>query len=54
MLRLGDKILDNLDDDHVDKFFMDRDFKYRTVMKIITDEKFYPLLSSEKINILIE
>ena len=26
LLRLGDKMLDNLDDDHIDKFFLDLDF----------------------------
>ena len=33
---------------------MDRDFKNRTVLKIIIDNRFWPLLSSDKINILIE
>ena len=46
--------MDNLDDEHIEKFFMDRDFKNRTVLKIIIDNRFWPLLSSEKINILIE
>jgi hypothetical protein len=54
LLTLGDKILDNLEDDHIEKFFMDRDFKNRTVLKIITDNDFQILLSSEKINILIQ
>lgn len=54
LLTLGDKILDNLDEDHIEKYFMDRDFKNRSVLKIITENNFSPLLSSEKINILIE
>lgn len=54
MLTLGDKIIDNLNDDSIKKFFLDRDFKNRTVLRIITDNKFYPLLSSEKVNRLIQ
>lgn len=54
LLRLGDKLLDNLEDDNIEKFFLDLDFKNRTVLRIVTDNDFSPLLSSEKINILIE
>jgi DNA-binding PadR family transcriptional regulator len=53
MLALGDKILDNLNEGHMKKYFLDRDFRNRTVLKIISENKFYPLLSSEKVNRLI-
>lgn len=53
LLALGDKILDNLNEEHMKKYFLDRDFKGRTVLKIISQNKFYPLLSSEKVNRLI-
>ena len=54
LLNLGDKLLDNLEDDVVENFFLDYDFKNRTVIEIIIDNDFLILLSSEKINILIE
>ena len=54
MLNLGDKILDNLKEDHIKKYFLDRDFKNRTVLRVIAENKFYPLLSSEKVNRLIQ
>jgi hypothetical protein len=54
MLTLGQKILDDLNDDHLKKYLLDRDYKERTVLRIITDNKFYPLLSCEKVNRLIQ
>jgi len=36
MLVLGDKILDNFDDQKLSKIFLDSDFKDRTLLKIIT------------------
>jgi hypothetical protein len=36
MLFLGDKILDNFDDEKLSRVFLDSDFKDRTLLKIIT------------------
>lgn len=35
-MNLGDKIIDNIDDDKIEKIFLDLDFKDRTLLKIIT------------------
>lgn len=40
MLTLGDKILDSFDDEMLSKVFLDTDFKDRTLLKIITINKF--------------
>jgi hypothetical protein len=40
MLILGDKILDTFDDEMLSKVFLDTDFKDRTLLKIITMNKF--------------
>jgi hypothetical protein len=53
MLSLGEKILEDLNDDVFQKYLLDRDFRDRTVLRIITDNKFYLLLSCEKVNRLI-
>ena len=52
-MQLGDKIIDNIDDDKIEKVFLDTDFKDRTLLKIITDKGFGPLFSSYKVNILL-
>jgi hypothetical protein len=53
-MTLGDHIIDNYDDDKISKIFLDQDFKDRTLLKIITDNSFAPLFSSDKVNILLE
>jgi hypothetical protein len=40
LLALGNKILDNFDDDKIEKIFLDLDFKDRTLLKIITSNSF--------------
>lgn len=37
---LGDKIVDNFEDDKIEKVFLDTDFKDRTILKIVTVNKF--------------
>lgn len=54
MLKMGDKILDNFDDDMLSKVFLDSDFKDRTLLKIITDNKFEELFSSYKVGVILE
>ena len=53
-MQLGDKIVDNFDDDKIEKVFLDTDFKDRTLLKIITINSFAPLFSSYKLNILLQ
>lgn len=53
-MQLGDKIIDNIDDDKIEKVFLDTDFKDRTLLKIITSNGFGPLFSSYKVNILLQ
>jgi hypothetical protein len=40
MLILGDKILDNFDDEQLSRVFLDSDIKDRTLLKIITANGF--------------
>lgn len=54
LLSLGNKILDNFDDDKIEKIFLDLDFKDRTVLKIITSNSFGELFKTYKVNILLE
>lgn len=39
-MTLGNKIVDNFEDDKIDKVFLDVDFKDRTILKIVTDNEF--------------
>ena len=54
LMALGDKIVDNLDDDKVEKVFLDTDFRDRTLLKIITKNSFAPLFSTYKVNVLLQ
>jgi len=40
LMTLGDKIVDNFDDDKIEKVFLDVDFKDRTILKIVTVNDF--------------
>lgn len=51
---LGHKLVEQLEDDKIDKVFLDLDFKDRSTLKIITDNKFAEILKSDKINVLLE
>lgn len=48
------KVIDNIDSDHIELFFLDRDFKDRTLLKIVTVYNFRGFLKSGKTTILLE
>jgi hypothetical protein len=52
-MQLGGYIVENMEDDKIERVFMDLDFKDRTVLKIITENKFAPLMASDKVSILL-
>ena len=54
MIHLGRKIIENIAEEHIENIFLDKDYHFRTVFKIITINKLYPLLSSPKLNVLLE
>lgn len=54
LLNLGIKIIENFEDEKIEKIFLDLDFKDRTLIKIITKNNFGTLFSTYKINILLE
>jgi hypothetical protein len=54
MLILGDKILDNYNDQKLSKVFLDSDFKDRTLLKIITSNKFDKLFENYKVAVILE
>ncbi len=54
MLVLGDKILDTFDDEMLSKVFLDTDFKDRTLLKIITMNKFEELFQNYKVGVILE
>jgi hypothetical protein len=54
MLILGDKILDCFDDEKLSKVFLDSDFKDRTLLKIITLNKFDKLFENYKVAVILE
>jgi hypothetical protein len=54
MLILGDKILDNFNDEKLSKVFLDSDFKDRTLLKIITMNKFDKLFENYKVAVILE
>jgi len=51
---LGKKIVQNLDNDKVEKMFLDTDFLNRTVLKIIIEHNIYSILSNHKIDELLD
>ena len=54
MQGLGQKIVENMDFETIEKIFMDQDFKNRAVLKIITEKKYAKLLTNDKINTLLD
>lgn len=54
MLVLGDKILDTFNDKMLSKVFLDTDFKNRTLLKIITFNKFELLFENYKVAVILE
>lgn len=53
LLNLGNKIVENFEDEKIEKIFLDVDFKERTILKIVTDNGFEPIFASYKINVLL-
>ena len=54
LMRLGEKVSQNLEDEKTEKVFLDADFKDRTVLKIATKNSFIPLCSSDKVSVLLQ
>ena len=53
-MRLGTFIIENIEDEKIEKIFMDLDFRNRTVLKIASDNEFAPLMASDKVSVLLE
>jgi hypothetical protein len=51
---LGNKLIDGIEIKYVNDIFMDTDFLDRTVLKIITDYEYEPLLRDDKISALLD
>jgi hypothetical protein len=54
LIQLGRKIIENMEGTVVSKVFLDVDFLDRTVLKIITNNGFAPLMQNPNVNILLE
>jgi len=54
LMHLGQKIVENVQDDKVEKMYLDVDFRDRTVLKIITMNDFALLMGDEKVAILLD
>lgn len=50
---LGHLIIENMQFDHVEEIFMDRDFLDRTVLNVITENKIMPFIVINKLHFLI-
>ena len=50
---LGNKIVENIDDEKIEKIFLDIDFKDRTLLKIVTRKNLGPIFASMKLNVLL-
>lgn len=51
---LIEKIIDNTDNEMIEEIFLDRDFKDRTLIKIVTDYQLKAFLKSTKSTILLD
>lgn len=54
MLKLGAKIIANIDEENINAIFMDKDFMDRTVLNLITTFGYVPLLGDEKVTVLLD
>lgn len=54
LMNLGEFIIDNTEDEKIEKVFLDADFKDRTVLKITTMNGFAPLCASDKVSVLLQ
>jgi hypothetical protein len=53
-MTLGKFIIDNIEDDKIERVFTDSDFMDRTVLKIATMNGFSELCISDKVGVLLE
>ena len=54
MMQLGNHIISNYEQIQIERTFLEKDFRGRKVLKIITDNSFDKLLANDKINILLQ
>lgn len=54
LLELGSNIIENIEDEKIERVFLDSDFRDRTVLKIATMNEFGTLCESHKVSILLE
>lgn len=52
--RLGGKIVENLEEKNIHAVYLDRDFKNRTVLNLISTYRYVPLMLDDKITILLD
>jgi hypothetical protein len=52
--KLGEKIVDQMDESVIARVYTEVDFRERTVLKIITSNGFVPLMMDPKVSILLE
>jgi hypothetical protein len=50
----GEKLIQYMPEEFIEKIFMDTDFLDRTVLKHITDYKYAPLLKDDKVSALLD
>jgi hypothetical protein len=51
---LADQLVDNIEDELVESIFLDKDFKDRTLFKIVTQYNLYSFLSTGKVNTVLD
>jgi hypothetical protein len=51
---LIEKIIDNTENEMIEEIFLDKDFKDRTLIKIVTDYQLKAFLKSSKSTVLLE
>jgi hypothetical protein len=54
LMTLGKHIVENIEDEKIERVFLDADFRDRTVLKIVTMNEFAPLCSSDKVSVLLQ
>ena len=54
LLTLGEKLIENMNSNVVSIIFMDTDFLDRTVLKLITDYEYEPLMRDDKVSALLD
>jgi hypothetical protein len=51
---LGEKVVENLDDSLIENVFLERDFKNRTLIKIVTTYSLKSFIKSGKVQVLLD